>query len=306
MITELRGPLDPRTAARVRDLAAAAEAADGIEAFGEQTLLSLAAEDVPVAHLLATQDAEAAEDADDAADGPLVEYAQLDLAATEEVGAEIAVDPADRRRGHGAALLAAARELAAVEGRPLRVWAHGDLPAARALAARAGLAPVRELWQMARDLPADDVPGPDALPGLTVRPFVVGQDEQAWLDLNARAFAWHPEQGRMTLRDLRARQAEPWFDAGDLLLAERDGRLVASTWMKVEPGGDAGELYALAVDPDAQGQGLGRLLTRRTLDHLAARGLRRVDLYTEATNAGAVRTYTAAGFTPVRVDVRYG
>jgi len=139
-----------------------------------------------------------------------------------------------------------------------------------------------------------------------VRPFVVGQDDDAWLAMNARAFAEHPEQGRMTAADLSARQHEPWFRADDLLLAEHDGRLLAFAWMKVESGDDTGELYALGVDPAAQGSGLGRYLTARILDHLAARGLRRVLLYTEATNAAAVRTYTAAGFRRSRTDVQYG
>jgi mycothiol synthase len=146
---------------------------------------------------------------------------------------------------------------------------------------------------------------PREVPGVVVRPFVVGQDEQAWLHVNARAFAHHPEQGRMTLKDLQAREEEPWFSAEDLLLAEVDGTVLASVWMKVEPGSDAGELYVLAVDPDAQGRGLGRLLTATTLDHLAAAGLRRCVLYTDATSTAAVRTYTSAGFRTSRVDVQY-
>ncbi|MBX9244750.1 mycothiol synthase, partial [Actinotalea ferrariae] len=196
------------------------------------------------------------------------------------------------------ALLAAVRE----DGGPA-VWAHGDLPGAQALAARAGMGVVRELWQMAVALPAGDEVLPPA--GVVVRPFVVGQDEDAWLRVNARAFAHHPEQGRMTRADLEAREAEPWFDPDALLLAEREGAVVASVWMKVEPGGDTGELYVLGVDPDAQGQGLGRLLTARTLTDLSARGLRRAVLYVSAADEAAVRTYRRAGFETVRSDVQY-
>ena len=137
-----------------------------------------------------------------------------------------------------------------------------------------------------------------------MRPFVVGKDEAAWLEVNARAFAGHPEQGRMTLADLRARQAEPWFRADDLLLAERAGRLVGFAWLKVE--GDVGELYALGIDPSAQGGGLGRWLTAAALEHLARRGARTGLLYTEATNHAAVHLYTEAGFRRSRVDVQYG
>ena len=41
------------------------------------------------------------------------------------------------------------------------------------------------------------------LPGdVRVLPFRPGRDEEAWLRVNARAFDWHPEQGRMTRADL--------------------------------------------------------------------------------------------------------
>ncbi|EYR64352.1 mycothiol acetyltransferase, partial [Actinotalea ferrariae CF5-4] len=188
------------------------------------------------------------------------------------------------------------------------VWAHGDLPGAQALGATAGLRVTRELWQMARPLTGADAagapaPAPD---GVAVRPFVVGRDEDAWVEVNARAFASHPEQGRMTRADVEAREREPWFDPEDLLLAERDGRLVASVWMKVEPGSDVGELYALGVDPDEQGTGLGRFLTDRVVRHLAGKGLATAELYVEGDNQPAVRTYTRAGFTRSRVDVQYG
>ena len=294
------GPLPAPTAAQVTALAIAAERHDGVAALGEQTLLDLTDPEADVVHLLVvTPD-----------DGPgLVGYATLDRrgATTGTTSAELVVAPWARRRGTGTALLSAMRAAASgTEVPEPAVWAHGHLPGARALAARTGLHVVRELWQMARDLPGDPPPAPPELPpGIVLRPFVVGQDEKAWLALNARAFAGHPEQGRMTLADLRARVAERWFDAGDLLLAERGQQLVASVWLKVDPGAAVGELYALAVEPSAQGIGLGRALTAVTLDRLTGRGLRRGVLYTEAGNAAAVRTYRSAGFTTARVDVQY-
>ncbi|MBB2922360.1 mycothiol synthase [Cellulomonas cellasea] len=315
------GPLLEPVAADVRRVADAAHAADGVAPLSEQPLLWLTDPAAAVRHVLARDDV-----------GALVGYAQVDLAATPVPTAELVVAPDARRAGTGTALLGAAGSVAAGDAHgSVAVWAHGDLPAARALAARHGLAPVRELWQMRLDLasaapadpgsdasapvtpaPAAPPPAPRPLPdGVRVRAFVPGQDEDAWLGVNARAFASHPEQGRMTLADLRAREAEPWFDPDGLLLAERDGTLLASLWTKVhapdatspEP---VGEIYALGVDPDAQGLGLGGALTGLALEHLAARGLRTVILYTERENTAAVRTYTRAGFVRSAVDVLLG
>ena len=316
-----RGLLPAVTVHAVRALAVEVARADGVEAFGEQTLLNLLDPHVAVVHVLVT-DAGAEPGVEPGVEpgaqpAGVVGYAQVDVSVTGTSTAELAVAPPARGRGLGAALLTAVLDVARAHGveRPA-IWAHGNLPAATALATSAGMAVTRELWQMSLDLPnrdladrpmadrpmADPAPVPD---GVVLRPFVVDQDEAAWLTVNARAFADHPEQGRLTLGDLAAREREPWFSADDLLLAERSGRLLASVWMKVEPGSDTGELYVLGVDPDAQGGGLGRLLTAATVDHLAAKGLRRVVLYTSPQNAGAVRTYVAAGFETSRVDVRY-
>ncbi|MDT0167162.1 mycothiol synthase [Actinotalea sp. AC32] len=307
MLIEVVDELPPTTADAVRTLADVVRGHDGVEAFGEQTLLWLAPGS-PVAHVVVTRDREAARDGarEGVQVGP-VGYAQVDLGGPGDspASAELAVLPDARRRGVGAALLDRVGRAAADAGRPgVLVWAHGDLPAARALAAAAGLTVRRELLRMA--VPLDDAPPARARDDVVVRPFVVGADEDAWVALNARAFADHPEQGRLTRADVEAREREPWFRAEDLLLAERDGRLVASAWTKVEPGATTGELYALAVDPAEQGTGLGRLMTTHVLAHLAGRGLTHADLFVEGGNAAARATYERAGFRTVRTDVQYG
>ena len=107
----------------------------------------------------------------------------------------------------------------------------------------------------------------------------------------------------MTLADLRTREAEPWFDPGGLLLAERDGALVGFVWTKLL--GPVGEIYAVGVVPRAQGVGLGRALTVAGLDHLRRRGAHRVELFTEADNTPAVRLYESIGFVVDRIDTQY-
>jgi mycothiol synthase len=225
-------------------------------------------------------------------------YGHLDLG--EELEGELVVHPRARRRGYGRALL---DTLAARAGSGVRVWAHGDLPAAAALARSAGWSRVRALWQMRRSL-ADPLPEVPLPSGVTLRTFVVGKDEDAWLEVNGRAFAHHPEQGAWTATDLAMREQEPWFDPSGFFLAERDGRVVGFHWTKVHPD-PIGEVYVVGVDPSAQGGGLGRALTVAGLRYLRSRGLADVMLYVDEDNRAAVKTYTGLGFTRWAVDVMY-
>ena len=244
------------------------------------------------------------------ADGTLVGYARLERPLGDpEAEAELVVAPAARRRGTGTALLTRLEELAG--SRPLRVWAHGALPGSTELAHRRGYERARVLLQMRRPLAGVDPDPRPALPdGVTIATFRPGTDEAAWLGVNARAFAAHPEQGRWTSDDLALREAEDWFDPAGFFLAWRDGALLGSHWTKVHPAGEAGdvpigEIYVLGIDPDAQGMRLGRALTDVGLAHLRSRGLSHVLLYVEEDNTVAVSLYERSGFTRHTVDVSW-
>ncbi|MDI2131738.1 mycothiol synthase [Yinghuangia seranimata] len=289
-------------------LALAEEAArvDGASPLSEQTRLELRHGAPGTRELLLRR-----------ADGTVAGYAHLDLSDPHDgPSGELVVAPADRGRGDGRKLVGALWEEARhrdATGR-LRVWAHGKQPAAEHLAAEFGFTAFRELWQMRRatDLAVPETPPP---PGVTIRTFVPGRDDEAWLAINAKAFAHHPEQGAWTLDDLRRRIAEPWFDPAGFFLAEdASGRLVGFHWTKVHPAtadeGALGEVYVVGVDPAAQGGGLGKVLTAVGLRHLAqteADGgpLAEVLLYVDADNEAAVSVYTRLGFRVHTVDVMY-
>jgi mycothiol synthase len=212
--------------------------------------------------------------------------------------AEFVVDPGARRRGLGEQLLTTLLERS---GGTLRVWAHGDHPAARILAARHGLEPVRTLLQL-RAAIRDARPAARSS-GTEVAAFRPGIDDAAWLAVNAAAFASHPEQGRLTQNDLDARKAEEWFEPLDFLLLRDGDELIGFCWLKVE--GDIGEFYAVGIAPHRQGEGLGRVLVEAGFARLAARGIRTASLYVEADNEPALRLYRSFGFGDYTVDVQY-
>ena len=217
---------------------------------------------------------------------------------------EFVVDPHHRDAGCtiGHDLVRAALDVVREEGGGrISLWVPKPTDASDGVATGAGLRPSRDLLQMRRRLPVGDTHQ------LATRPFEPGQDEDAWLDVNNRAFAAHPEQGGWDLDTLKRREAEPWFDPAGFLLHERDGRLAGSCWTKVhhdhEP--TLGEIYVVAVDPAFQGQGLGRQLVLAGLDSLARRGIDTAMLYVDASNRGAVHLYEDLGFTVDHVDRAY-
>ncbi|MFC7793721.1 mycothiol synthase [Streptomyces cinereoruber] len=284
--------LTPEQVQDVSELLEAADRADGMHAVSEQGRLYLRnGRREGVRHFLLTVGSR------------LYGYAQLEETdPIEAPAAELVVHPDRRGRGHGRALGTA---LLDASGKRLRVWAHGGKPAARHLAQVLGLTLFRELRQLRRSLVPLEIPEPVLPEGVTVRTFVPGQDDAAWLAVNAAAFAHHPEQGSLTQRDLDDRTAEPWFDPKGFFLAEEDGRIVGFHWTKTHAEEQLGEVYVVGVLPDAQGGGLGKALTAIGLRHLAAQGLPTAMLYVDGDNSAAVRVYEGLGFATHEVDLMY-
>lgn len=227
---------------------------------------------------------------------------------------EATVDPDRRGAGDGDDLLAtvltavldAVRHEVRHDGGGRRVtwWTHDVSGAETDLAEQLGLAPDRDLMQMRRTLPS-------GLPvTVTTRSFRRGEDEQAVLDVNNRAFADHLEQGGWDLETLQRRLRGPWFDPDGLRLHERRDRLAAFCWTKLhdatDSGSAVGEIYVIAVDPDFQGLGLGKQLTLAGLESIEQRGVTDAMLYVDGSNTAAMAMYERLGFRDARHDRAFG
>jgi mycothiol synthase len=305
----VKGTVSPQLFKDFKDLAAAAEESDGNPPLSEQTLFTLRAGETSDHSVLALALYAPDEETDPSTAQDL---AGLAVVVEEPDGTgvlEVAVHPSYRNQGVANRLVGALKTTRGFDG--LTAWSHGNHAAAADLAARYGYGPVRELWKMRLTTQATELPEATLPEGVTLRAFVPGKDEDAWLEANRAAFSHHPEQGSLTRADLEARMEEDWFDPAGFLLAEdASGRLLGFHWTKVHPRSGKhpamGEVYVVGVTPEAQGMGLGKALTVAGIKHLQDRGLHAVMLYTDADNLPAVSLYRQLGFSRWDVDVMYG
>jgi mycothiol synthase len=283
---------------RIRDIVSAAASIDGVAPVGDQVLRELSQD--RTRHLLAVDDG--------VDDGAVSGYLNLMPAGDDDspAMAEVVVHPNARRRGFGATMIRTALREA---GPGARIWAHGNLEPARATASALGLVVVRELLQMKR--PLTGLPPAAVVEGVRITTYSGPQEDAELLRVNNAAFSWHPEQGGWTAADLAERRSEPWFDPAGLFLAydENTGELLGFHWTK-EHSATLGEVYVVAVDPGAQGRGLGAALTLVGMEHLAARlsaagPESAVMLYVESDNPAAVKTYRGLGFEVFNIDAAY-
>jgi mycothiol synthase len=242
---------------------------------------------------------------------------QTDLVAGPSV--ELVVDPKFRGAGVGKQLLSKAIEIC---GKELRLWVHGDQPAANALATSFGFEKIRTVLQMSRALTdIQQLPNIDKAVGedIVIRSFLPGIDSDAWLSLNNKVFKEHPEQGGWQSADLNIRLNEEWFDEQGFFLAEINNKIIGSTWTKVHGShthkheGEIeshahpaiGEIYITAVDQEYSGRGIGKVLTITALNYLKYQGLSNAMLYVDFDNKAALNLYQSLGFTQSGMDILY-
>lgn len=294
VISQLEGP----RVAELEELIAASAAVDKHEPIGEHKFLRMQHGDDLAIGFMAYEGER------------LVGYAHtLTYGEGQErrVSCELVVHPDARRSGIGSTLIEYVIKRAQIEGaQRLDLWAYNDSDASRGMMRAYEMSPSRKLMHMHRH------PGPPPFvadrKGVVIRTFRPGEDEEAWLALNNHIFADHPENGNWTMEDLRARMAQPWFRADDVLMLEVDGTLAGFCWLKVNERGDegmVGEVYVIGTAPEYHGRGLGRYLLGESLRHLSERNVAAVAVYVDESNVRAVALYWSFEFHHHHVDVLY-
>ena len=243
----------------------------------------------------------------------VIGYAHLDK--TDQVAGpsvELVIHPEHRDSGIGSDLLKSAIEVC---GNKIRLWSHGDIPQARALAEANNFIKVRTVIQMSKDLTEVSPINND----YQVRSFLPDLDNKAWLDLNNQAFTNHPEQGNWSDADLLIRLNEDWFDEKGFFVAQDRKELIGFCWTKVHGGhshshsssddhhnhAPIGEIYVTAVSDKYVGKGIGKALTITGLNYLKYQGLNSAMLYVDEDNQAAFNLYKSLGFVESDKDVMY-
>lgn len=189
------------------------------------------------------------------------------------------------------------QDAARLAGDRMLWWVFGDTDPSRFARSRFGV--LRELHKLAGPLPPAE--SAELPAGLSIRPFRVDVDEEAWLAVNNAAFAGHPENGAWTRADIEARKRRAWFDVEGFRLAWVGEQLAGFCWTKRHPG-TVGEIHVIAVDPAFQGRGIGRAIVVEGLWYLAGTGCTRATLYVDTKNRSALTLYQSLGFGVERVD----
>ncbi|MER0121365.1 mycothiol synthase [Corynebacterium sp. KPL2623] len=285
-ITEENLPDSPELESRLEELAEQAERVDGMAPLSEQFLNGLTDSRLQHRHLVAW-----------------VDKKPCGVAGLDGSTAELFIAPDFRGHGYGALLYDAAAETP-----NLQAWAHGNLPAAQALAHSRGLQVTRKLVVMGiggEELAAVARPEDVPLTALNYSESVAkwGQEfvEEQWLKANNEAFSWHPEQGGWDIDRLHRGMEADWFDPADLLFlwdTAGDPVLAGFHWTKwhAEEAPGFGEVYVVGLAADYRGKKLGGPLLQIGLRRMVEKGAQRVILYVEADNDPALKAYERLGF----------
>ncbi len=142
-------------------------------------------------------------------------------------------------------------------------------------------------------------------------------DRDAILDITVRAFdgvsidqnierRYGPIAGVGWQKRKRAHlEADLATEAAGVLVAEVEGQVVGYVTTRTDARTRIGRIPNLAVDPEHQGQGLGRQLLEAALDHLREAGMTFARIETLEQNERCMALYPRLGFEEVARQVHF-
>ncbi|MGI6728353.1 MAG: ribosomal protein S18-alanine N-acetyltransferase [Anaerovoracaceae bacterium] len=126
--------------------------------------------------------------------------------------------------------------------------------------------------------------------------FAKEQDIEAMAELDCLCFSvpWSKESFRQEIME---------NELALYLVAEEQGRIVgyAGLWMVC----DEGHITNVAVKPECQRRGLGKLLVSKLIEIAEKQGINGFTLEVRVSNYGAISLYKNLGFVPLGKRIRY-
>ena len=123
--------------------------------------------------------------------------------------------------------------------------------------------------------------------GITVRPAVTKEDEEAEIQLDIHSFGFSEQQARDFADMIRE------YSSDQRLIIEANGKTAGK--MRVSELNGEAWIYGFAVYPELQGKGIGRKALSKVVKMEQQKGLS-IFLEVEAKNAHALRLYESCGF----------
>lgn len=180
---------------------------------------------------------------------------------------------------------------------------HKNL-AAQQLFEHEGYQLIRRFWRMQIEM--DEPPQqPTLAEGITIRPYIVGQDDHAVFEMIEEAFQDHWEHLPSTFEEWEEGQLKQYnFDPTLWYLACDGSRIVGGALCRYRE--KIGWVGRLAVLRPWRHKGVGMALLLHAFNEFYHRGTRQVELVVDSENlTGAVRLYERAGMHVAQENIAY-
>lgn len=235
-------------------------------------------------------------------DGRVVACGDMEQHQHSRIYCSASVHPDFRGRGLGSYLVnwlevQARRHIALAEpdARVVMInWISSVNQAAKSIVEQAGYMHIRNHWHMEIDM-TEPPAAPQWPAGITLRPFIIGQDERITYELDEEAFSDHWGHMPSSFESWAHWSVDrPSFDPTLWFLAFAGDTLAGIALCRYE--NEDGWVGALAVRRSYRRLGLGMALLQHSFAEFYRRSARKVGLGVDAQNlTGATRLYQRAG-----------